>query len=393
MALDKNGFKRKSYSDLIDSMSAKAKEKFGADANTTERSFLGIIIRIMAWFFSLLWQDTEDVYHSAYRKTAEGAQLDMLLPYAGISRNLADFAYGQIHISGTPNHFIESGFLVSTNNDIFFETIYDLTLDSEGKGTAEIVALDVGAIGNVGANTITEIVNPDADVTSVINLLKTSGGQEKETDAEARERADITVHGIGSATTAAIRTNLLKISSIRAAKVIENFKDEVDQYGTPPRAIQAFVLGGDDEEIAKAIHEKKAGGIQPFGTTFIDVLDLSGEIQQIGFTRANEVNVFIEVNAKTNTSFTSNGVELLKTALVKYIGGTDYYNNTYAGLNMGEDVVISRLIARAYSVDGIDDVMIKVSKDGVIYNDSNIIIALQEVAQTHFNDIEVILNV
>lgn len=60
---------------------------------------------------------------------------------------------------------------------------------------------------------------------------------------------------------------------------------------------------------------------------------------------------------------------------------------------MGEDVVISRLIAKAYSVDGIDDVMIEVSKDGVIYNDSNIIVALQEVAQTHFNNIEVILNV
>ncbi|MGC7929036.1 hypothetical protein ACP3VS_10415 [Lysinibacillus sp. VIII_CA] len=70
------------------------------------------------------------------------------------------------------------------------------------------------------------------------------------------KRADITVDGIGSATTAAIRTNLLKISSIRAAKVIENFKDEVDPYGTPPMAIQAFVLGGNDEEIAKAIHEK-----------------------------------------------------------------------------------------------------------------------------------------
>lgn len=105
------------------------------------------------------------------------------------------------------------------------------------------------------------------------------------------------------------------------------------------------------------------------------------------------MNVFIKVNAKTNTSFTSNGVELLKTALVKYIGGTDYDNNTYVGLNMGEDVVIFRLIAKAYSVDGIDDVMIEVSKGGVIYNDSNIIIAFQEVAQTHFNDIEVILNV
>jgi len=393
VALDKNGFKRKSYSDLVDSMSAKAKEKFGADANTTERSFLGIIIRIMAWFFSLLWQDTEDVYHSAYRKTAEGVQLDMLLPYAGITRNLADFSYGQIEIIGTPNHFIESGFLVSTNSDVFFETIYDLTLNTEGKGIVEIVALDVGAIGNVGANTITEIVNPDADVISVNNPLKTSGGREKETDAEARERADITVEGIGSATTAAIRANLLKISSIRAAKVIENFKDEVDQYGTPPRSIQAFVLGGNDEEVAKAIHEKKAGGIQPYGTTYVDVTDLSGDVKQIGFTRANEVNVFIKVNVTTNTSFTFDGVNQIKTALIRYVGGTDANNNAYSGLNMGEDVVVARLNAITFSVDGIEDVKIEVSKDGVNYNDSNVVIALQEVAQTHFKDIEVILHV
>ena len=393
MALDKNGFKRKSYSDLVDSMSAKAKEKFGADANTSERSVLGIIIRIMAWFFSLLWQDTEDVYHSAYRKTAEGAQLDMLLPYAGITRNLADFAYGQIEIKGTPNHFIESGFLASTNNDVFFETIYDLTLGSDGKGTVAIVALDVGAIGNVGANKITQIVNPDADIISVYNPLKTNGGREKETDAEARERADITVEGIGSATTAAIRANLLKISSIRAAKVIENYIDVVDQYGTPPRSIQAFVLGGSDEEIAKAIHEKKAGGIQPYGTTYVDVLDLSGDVKQIGFTRANEVNVFIKVNVTTKTSFTSNGVDQIKTALIRYVGGTDINNNTYSGLNMGDDVIVSRLIARTYSVDGIEDVTIEVSTDGINFNDSNVVIGLQEVAQTHFNNIEVTVNV
>lgn len=393
MALDKNGFKRKSYSDLVDSMSAKVKGKFGADANTTERSVLGIIIRIMAWFLSLLWQDTEDVYHSAYRKTAEGVQLDMLLPYAGITRNLADFAYGQIEIRGTPNHFIGSGFFVSTNTDIFFQTLYDLTLNSEGVGTVDIVSSEIGAQGNVGANTITQIVNPDADIKSVNNPLKTNGGREKETDAEARERADITVEGIGSATTAAIRTNLLKLSSIRSAKVIENYSDVVDQYGTPPRSIQAFVLGGSDEEIAIAIHEKKAGGIQPYGTTYVEVLDLSGDVKKIGFTRANEINIYIKVSLATNTSFSSNGTEQIRTALIRYIGGTDVSNNAYSGLNMGDDVIVSRLIARTYSVDGIEDVTIEVSNDGTNYSDANVVIGLEEVAQTHFNNIEVTVNV
>lgn len=394
MALDSNGYKRKTYDDLLNDMSAKAKEKFGENANVTERSVLGILLRIMAWFLSLVWQDNENVYYSAYRKTAEGTQLDMLLPYAGITRNLEQYAFGALEITGTPNHLVSAGFLVSkTNSDIFFETTADIVLDTLGKGIVEIKAIELGSGGNVGANTIVEIVNPDADVTSVTNISKTLGGREKETDLEARERASVTVEGMGSATTNAIRTNLLKLPSVRAATVIENFGDVPDAYGTPMRSIQAFVLGGTDEEIATAVFEKKAGGIQPYGTTYVSIIDDSKNIQQIGFTRAIEVPIYLKVALSTNTSFPTEGIEQVKSVLIRYIGGIDINSSVYAGLNMGEDVIESRLIARTFQVPGIEDVTIQLSTDGINYSEINLVIGLQEVAQLDASNIEVTVNV
>lgn len=394
MALDSKGYKRKTYDDLLRDMSAKAKEKFGENANVSERSVLGILLRIMAWFLSLVWQDNENVYYSAFRKTAEGAQLDMLLPYAGITRNLDQYAFGPLEITGTPNHSVSAGYLVSKNNtDIFFETTEDVVLGSNGKGIVEIKAVELGSNSNTAANTITEIVNPDADVISVTNIADTTGGREKETDLEARERASITVEGMGSATTNAIRTNLLKIPTIRAATVIENYGDEPDAYGTPMRSIQAFVLGGTDEEIAYAIFEKKAGGIQPYGTTYVDVIDDGGNPQQIGFTRAIEVPIYIKAIINTNSSFPSNGTDQIKSTLIRYVGGVDVDSSVYAGLNMGEDVIESRLIARTYQVVGIEDVTFEISTDCINYSESNIAIGLQEVAQLDANNIEVTVNV
>ncbi|GGA31020.1 baseplate J/gp47 family protein [Psychrobacillus lasiicapitis] len=394
MALDSKGYKRKTYDDLLNDMSAKAKQHFGEDANVSERSVLGIILRIMAWFLSLVWQDNENVYYSAYRKTAEGAQLDMLLPYAGITRNLDQYAFGALEITGTPNHLVSAGFLVSKiNSDIFFETTEDVVIGSNGKGIVEIKAVELGSIGNTAANTITEIVNPDADVISVTNLADTSGGREKETELEARERASITVEGMGSATTNAIRANLLKIPSVRAATVTENFGDEPDVYGAPMRSIQAFVLGGTDEEIAYAIFEKKAGGIQPYGTTYVNVIDDSGNPQLIGFTRAIEIPIYIKANVTTNSSFPSKGIDQIKSALIRYVGGVDVDSSVYAGLNMGEDVIESRLIARAYQVIGLEDITFELSTDGIDYSESNVNIGLQEVAQLNAANIEVTENV
>lgn len=392
--LDRDGFKRKTYDELLTDMSAKAKEGFGADANVSERAFLGILLRIMAWFLSLAWMAIEQVYHGSYRKSAEGVQLDKLLPYAGITRNLEEYSFGQVTLTGTPLYTVESGFLVGkTNRDITYETISSVTLDSNGMGTVDIVCTEVGSIGNTPAGTITEIVNPNANVDSVVNLSNVDGGREKETDAEARARANITVEGIGNGTTAAIRRAILNVASVRAAQVIENYSDTTDQFGTPSRGIQAFVLDGQDEDIANAILASKAGGINPYGTTTIAVNDDSGNPQIMRFTRATAVNLHARVSISTNTTFENGGIEQVKNALVHYIGGADTNEQLFSGLNMGEKVVMAKGMFAILQVPGITDVELQLSTDGIYFAEENINVAINQVAQIDADVIEVTIDV
>ena len=390
--LDQNGYKRKTYTDLLEEMQQSARERFGENIRTDERSVMGILLRIMAWFLSLLWKDNEDVYYSAYPRTASGVQLDRIAPYAGITRSLATYAYGQIQITGTEGYIVPTGFLLSTESDIFFETIEPITLTG-GTGTGQIRSIELGRVGNVATGTVTEIINPDADVISVTNPEPVTGGREKETDFELRERFSRSIDGLGSGTAAAIRKNVTEVTGVRAATVIENFTDTTDEYGTPSRSFQTYVLGGSDDAIGQAILASKAAGIQPYGSVSVDVPDLSGNLQTIGFTRAVEVEIYANLSVTKNNAYPSDGDSQLKNVLINYIGGEDADGVFYSGLNMGEDVILSRLYAAVYSIPGVEDVQIELSTDDVTYTSANVQIDPQEVAQTSFSQIGVTHNV
>ncbi|MGR6899539.1 baseplate J/gp47 family protein [Rummeliibacillus sp. BSL5] len=390
MALTSKGYKRESYEDILERLDVKAKELIGQDANTGARSALGILLRIMAFILALVWQDNENVYYSGFRKTAEGRQLDALLPYAGITRNPATYADGPIVLSGTPGTTIEMGFTVGKEDETLYYTLEEATLGTDGTATVDIMCQVSGAIGNAEVGQINQIINPIDGLESVMNLIAFTNGKEQETDQEVRERADTTIEGLGSGTTASIRTELLKVPGVRAAYVDENYNDEANMYGTPSRAIQAFVLGGSDEDVAQAIFKKKAGGIKPFGQTFVTLLDDAEQSHQVGLTRAQTVQIYAKVSLKTNNSFESDGHTQVIRAIVQYVGGTDAESNTYIGLNMGEDVILSKLIAKLYGVNGIDDVDVQLSIDGSQFNASNVEIQLQQVAQITAANIEVI---
>lgn len=391
--LDEHGYKRKTYDEVLTEMTDRAKQLFGEDTNVSERSVLGILLRIMAWFFSLVWKDNEDVYFSSDLDSATGKNLDRILPRYGVSRNLSEYASGSILITGTPNYTVPAGFSVSTPSDIFFETIEAIALDENGDGTGDIISMEVGEIGNVSAGMITEIVNPNADVLTVSNPTQTTGGREAETDLEARARARASGEGLGKATVPSIQSALLGIQGVRAATVIENYLDEPDQYGTPMRSFQAFVLGGDNQDIGESIFNTKAGGIRPYGDTEVTVKDIGGNQHKVYFSRASEVTTYIQLNITSDNAFPSDGAEQIKTALIQYIGGTDSSGAVYSGLNMGNDVILSKLISIIYKVDGVEDVEITLSNDGATYTDSNLPIDTFEVAQTDVNYIEVTVNV
>lgn len=387
--LDKNGFKRKRYSDLVEDMTLKAKELFGEDTNLSEKSFLGILIRLYAWFLAIIWEVAEKVYNSGYMHKAEGIQLDRKAWEFGITRLQEQHAQGTIEIHGTPGFVVEEGTLFETDKGILFELVADVTLDENGVGTGDIVCTEPGTKGNVAANTITIVSNPNENITSVTNPSPTTGGRERETDAEFLERYQQTLSGLGSTSTDSIRAELLKLNGVRAAVVIENTQSTPDTAGRPPKSISTYVLGGNANEIAQVIFQKKAAGIEAYGTEQVQVYDLAGYPHTIGFSWATEVPIAIQLTIQKNDRFPSDGVQQVKTELIKYIGGEDADGTFYTGLNMGEAVVFSKLINQVYKVDGVDDVQLLVGAKGQTLGTSNVTTDITEVAQISHADIEV----
>lgn len=388
--LDSTGFKRKRFADLFDEMEAKAKEVFGENVNTSERSILGLILRLFAWFLAAKWQVTEAVYYSGYKNTAEGSSLDRLGPYVGITRIPQQRSKGHVTLTGTAGYTVPSGFRVATESGIYFETIGDVTLGVNGTGEAAIQAVTPGLTGNVAAGTIVVVVNPTPSVSGVTNASPTSGGREQETDAEFRERWDLSVSNGGAATIDSLRSALLATAGVRAAIVVENNTAAADIAGRPPKSFEAYVLGGSAADIGQTILNTKAAGIEAHGSQSVDVADISGNLHTIKYSLAEEVSIHIRATVTRNTSYPTDGAAKLITALVRYIGGEDADGQVYVGLNMGDDVIYSRLIAAAYSIPGIEDIALELSIDGTEWSMANLSIAPQQVAQTSSTLITVI---
>ncbi len=391
MALTKNGYKRETYEEILERMTAKAKTLLGDDVNLDVRSPAGFILRIIAWEQSLEWQDNENVFYSAYRHTAEGQQLDNLLPHAGITRNPAQPAYGPVVFYGEPNTLVALGTIVTKSDDTQYYTTEEKRISSDGTIAIEVVAVEPGSSGNADIGEINALLESITGIESVSNATQAfTNGLERESDIAVRKRADEVSEGQGYSTVASIRAELLKISDVRATFVDENTDDVTNDYGTPMRSIQCFVLGGSDEDITAAIFRKKAGGIQAFGTTVIDVADEAGYTHKIGFTRSEIVQLFAKVQLTTNAFFEADGHKQVRNAIVSYIGGLDEDDAAQVGLSMGENVILSRIIAAVYNVPGVDDVQVQLSKDGETYEAANVIMQRPQIAQISANAIEVI---
>ena len=380
--LNKDGFNRMRYADIIAEMNSRAKSVFGADVNLSEYSPLGMFFKVVAFSMAVIWQLAEYVYYGAYKDTAEGYQLDGVCQYIGITRKPASYATGTVTFTGTAGTVIPLQFLVSTGTYQFW-TQQIATIPSGGTVDVPIRALELGNTSNVLAGTITTIVNPLTGVASVTNALSTTGGADVETDELLRARYDESISLGGASTTSAIEAELLQVQNVVDARVIENVTmATVD--GVPAKAFESTVYGGIDADIADAIYRTKAAGVQAFGDITVPITDDYGQVHNIGFSRVSEITIYVNVTLTTDDDFPIDGLTTIETNIIKYIGGTDADSTKYYGLGLGDDVVYTKIIGICHSVAGVTDVSVTLSTDNITFTAANVAIATGEVAVTDY---------
>lgn len=379
--LTERGFRRPTYSELLNAIEYKARELFGSKVNLTVRSPVGLFLRVFAWALNILFEIIEAVYNSAFIDTAVGTSLYNLGRSIGLKLLPQQKARGYLLVTGRPGVTVPRGWLAATVAGEQYVTMSDGIIDDDGTVLVPAQAANGGPDGNTDAGTITVIVNPGIPegITAVTNPSAFTGGRERETDEEYRDRYYLSTDFAGGVNEDAIGAEILQnVEGVYSARVYESCSDVTDEHGLPPHSIEAVVYGGLDTDIAQAIYRRKAAGIQTYGNTSAQIIASNGELYTIYFTRPTPIPVWIRITdlKVADSRFPSDGIEQIKRALIDYIGSET------GGGSAGSTVYYYQLPERIYSVPGVIDYVLATSADGVDYGDYNVAVGTRETAYT-----------
>ncbi|MBD8945805.1 MAG: hypothetical protein EGR97_00555 [Clostridiales bacterium] len=377
MGLTVQGYHRPTYDEILATKIQKAKDLFGENIETDEKTPLGKFIRIGAYDLAKAYEDIENVYYARFPNSATGTSLDRLCVFAGITRNPATQAIHKIKVYGEAETVIGIGELVVSSGEITFYSANEYTIPTSGSIEVEVECTEAGEIGNV--KSITEIVNPTAEISHIEYIGISEAGEDEEPDVELRKRFSAAVEGAGSSNINAIRAALLRVPTVTSVGIIVNDTDATKD-GRPARSFECYVYGGVgyEQDIAEAIFDKCPIGIKTCSTSenpvTVTLNDDGGHEHTIYFSHTETVTVYVSMKIVTDAKFEGDeGVKQVKNAITTYIDS----------LRVGADVVLSTLYGHIHSVVGVVEVKeLKLSTNGTTYNAANINIGEYQVADT-----------
>lgn len=399
------GFVIKTLLEILAEWESKISDGLSPNMDQTPQSPIGQWNGVGVGSVSELWELAQAAYNGTDPDNAEGQQLDAICAITGTLREPAAPSTVTLTATGTPGTLLNAGRVASADGtDTRFATddaasiaavpawaittayglgarvtnaarVYQCITagTSAGAGgpttTAEDItdntvhwkylgegtgAVDVDASAEVNgplaavAGSINSIETPVAGWSTVVNLEDADLGNLEETDEELRSRREDELATPGSSTVDALRADLLKIPDVTSAKVFHNTTMVTDVNGLPPKSVEALVQGGADADIREKIWTSGvAGGIETYGTVSGTIVDSSGVVQTVKFSRPDDEPIYIIVNAVVDPLvFPANGVDLIKAAIIEWGDAVP----------VGYNVVSKAVGANAFKVPGVLDV-------------------------------------
>ncbi len=257
-------------------------------------------------------------------------------PDAGSVFHVDYSAYNRIVI---PLNTVVSTYSRSTENLKIFRTTREAVLSKNGSNrweiTVPVMATVPGREGNVSAGGVTVMPRPVAGIEFVINKNDMTSGTGVESDSELRERARRALEMAGKATLKSLKSAVQGVNGVAGEVVV------IDQPDGIPGIVQIIASGGDLEDISQVIEETRSAGIVvEFKRPAIVALD---------------VRLTVVVMRGSDRDDIKNKV---RNAITEYLSSID----------IGQDIVISRIILAALQVPGVRDardVYVNENKDNV----------------------------
>lgn len=335
MPMTENGFRKLTYAEILEQQIIRAKDLFGHDIDTSEKSVLGKYIRLNVSDFAKQEDALEAIYLARYIDTATGISLDRLTPFANITRNSQTYAVLSVVVenTGANNASIPMNTNLVSSSGILYHTVRQATIAAKRTGTLFVECNDSGTVGN--DTSIIDFYQTQIPNIRILSAEIVSAGQDMETDAQLRLRWKKALAGAGTSTYDSIIGGILRISGIQDCVIFENDTDKNVDDGSgfiiPSHSFETVVSGGmsASAEIAQAIFDKKPIGIGTAGANTYTVEDSAGILHTICFSYAETVQAKIVMTIQTGYVLPESYVQDIAKAVVSYFGSNQMGQTIY----------------------------------------------------------------
>lgn len=323
-------------------------------ANISDNLYLGTdspqgqIVSILTEKIQAVAELLEEVHGSFDPSQATGNSLSALAALTGTFRRLATKGTVTLTVNLDGGKTLPAGSIAAVATDPTNRWVTDADVVAPPGPAANYSAAataETAGVYQALAGTITTIVTAVAGWNSVTNASDATEGQEEETDAELRSRRALEVSLGGSTSPESIQADISNITGIDSVLVYEN-EFWFASGGMPPHSIEAVIWDGAapavaNATIAQTIYESKPAGIQAYGSTVVTHTDDQGIGHQIGFSRATQINILVDITLVVDSDYVGDAaVQAAIAALVR-------------GLDVGADVYRDDIIATVKDLAGV----------------------------------------
>ncbi|BDH45769.1 hypothetical protein TUM12370_18130 [Salmonella enterica subsp. enterica serovar Choleraesuis] len=337
------GISAPDYQTILSTLTDYFRQIYGADAYLEPDSKDGQMVALVALAIHDANNTAQAVYRSFSPTTALSEALTSNVRINGIARKPAVNSTVDLVLTGTVGTTINNGSVRDANN-VIWDLPEAVIIGVDGQAEATATCRTAGPVAAV-VGSISQINTPTRGWISVTNATAAAPGRDAETDAQLRTRQRQSVALPSLTPFDGLDGAIASVNGVTRHKLYENDTGDVDDNGLPAHSISAIVEGGDVTEIAQTIRGKKSPGVSTFGNTAVTVNDAYGNPRTINFSRPVSVQIYVEIALRAFVGYTNPIGEGIKKSMSDYI----------SGLDIGDDVLLSRLYSPANLTAGADN--------------------------------------
>jgi hypothetical protein len=330
---DSTGISMDRYVDILADLVALAKANWGESVSTDEEELLGHLFAQISYRIDTVNEKVQEIYDALGISNNSGVPLGNVLELIGMAFQSETPSTATVTCTVTKATTILAGSIVKTATNVYFTT--DEALVFVGAGSDDVaVTCTVNGPNAAAIGEINTIVSSAPGWTTVTNAAAAVPGRLQESDAEIKVRHTAAVATSGERDSASITEAVGNVSGVSAVLVDD------DSY---PVAI--YVIGGTDALVAAAIDGQLTVGIETAGTTSVDVYSsTTKQDKTISFTRAVDLDIYIDLEIEVTSTFPSDGDTQIKTAI----------EALFDGIGIDDDVIYLKIPGAAFSVPGMN---------------------------------------